>query len=179
MRHGTIGKRGVLALALAAAAVSAGCNEETVLASGEPEFHAAFHRTFTQRDRFGLPAVNTAFVSSGSDKDAFNVAAPADDEANFLATLVATIKARYGLTDAQATALADFVLPDVQPLGDLSGFPNGRRLHDDVIDTELGLIFGVFGPAVPGLQSDGVDGNDVPFLGAFPYLAPPHLPYGG
>ena len=73
-----------------------------------------------------------------------------------------------------ADGLADFVLPDVQGLGDLSGFPNGRQLDDDVIDTVLSLIFGVFGPAVPVLQSDNVDGNDVPFLGTFPYLGSPH-----
>ncbi|MEE8561666.1 MAG: hypothetical protein V3S91_06815 [Gemmatimonadota bacterium] len=29
-------------------------------------------------------------------------------------------------------------------------------------------------PAVPALQSDGVDANEVPFLSTFPYLADPH-----
>ncbi len=132
------------------------------------------NRTLSQADRFGFPAVTTAFVAASADKDAFNLAAPENDEAVFLATLTQTIMARYGLDQAGATGLADFVLPDIQPLGDLSGFPNGRRLEDDVLDTELNLIFGVFGPAVPALQSDGVGGNDVAFLGTFPYLADPH-----
>lgn len=131
--------------------------------------------TVTQVDRFGLPAINTAFVAADADKDVYNASAPADD-AQFLPVASAVIQARYGLTQMQADALADFALPDVQPLGDLSGFPMGRRLSDDVIDAELGLIFGVFGPAVPALQSDGVDANDVPFLGGFPYLAAPSAP---
>ena len=50
------------------------------------------------------------------------------------------------------------------------GFPNGRQLEDDVIDTLLGLIFeGTAGPL-----TDGVDENDEAFLDEFPYLAPPH-----
>lgn len=77
----------------------------------------------------------------------------------------------YSFRSGDALVLA-MTISNVQP----GGFPNGRRLQDDVIDVELGLIFGVFGPAVPSLQSDGVDANDVPFQGAFPYLAAPHTP---
>lgn len=131
-----------------------------------------FGVTVTQVDRFGLPAINTAFVAADADKDVFNASAPANDN-QFLPVASGVIQARYGLTQSQADALADFALPDVQPLGDLSGFPNGRRLEDDVIDVELGLIFGVFGPSVPALASDGVDANDRSF-GAFPYLAGPN-----
>jgi hypothetical protein len=138
----------------------------------EPAMSIIRNQTLVQVDRMGLPAVNTAFVSASADKDAFNRGTPATDEDRFLGTLTQTITARFGLNSAQAGALADFVLPDVLPLGDLSGFPNGRRLADDVIDIELGLIFGVFGPAVPALQSDGVDANDRAF-GGFPHLAPP------
>jgi hypothetical protein len=50
----------------------------------------------------------------------------------------------------------------------------GRKLDDDVIDTELLLIFG--GPAGtsnPGLTKDNVNSNDKAFLGSFPYLAAP------
>jgi hypothetical protein len=130
-------------------------------------------QTLVQVDRMGLPAVNTAFVSSSADKNAFNLGTPATDQQRFIGTLTQTIRTRFGLTGAQAERLADFVLPDVLPLGDLSGFPNGRRLADDVIDVELGLIFGVFGPPVPQLQSDGVDANDIAFMQTFPFLAPP------
>jgi uncharacterized protein DUF4331 len=57
--------------------------------------------------------------------------------------------------------------------GDNGGFPQGRRLADDVTDIELRVIAGFLkGNKVP--LGDGVDQNDVPFLGSFPYVAPPH-----
>jgi hypothetical protein len=57
--------------------------------------------------------------------------------------------------------------------GDLAGFPDGRRLGDDVVDSELRVIGGaLIGKPLP--LGDGVDQNDVPFRSTFPYLAPPH-----
>ena len=57
--------------------------------------------------------------------------------------------------------------------GDLAGFPNGRRLEDDVVDIELQVVAGLLkGNKVP--LGDGVDRNDKPFLSAFPYLAGPN-----
>jgi hypothetical protein len=62
--------------------------------------------------------------------------------------------------------------------GDNAGFPNGRRLGDDVTDVELRVIAGFLLPADQGGKKvplgDGVDQNDVPFLTSFPYVAPPH-----
>ncbi len=162
-----------IALGLSLLALPA-CEETTGPGDEQEAASVIANRTLQQVDRMGLPAVNTAFVSASADKNAFNLGTPATDEANFLGTLTQVITARYGLNAAQAGALANFVLPDVLPLGNLSGFPNGRRLADDVIDTELGLICGVFGPAVPALQSDNVDANDRAFAGQFPYLAAPH-----
>jgi hypothetical protein len=59
--------------------------------------------------------------------------------------------------------------------GDLQGFPNGRRLGDDVIDIALQALEGAAqsGTLVPGL-TDGVDANDVAFGTTFPYVALPH-----
>ena len=61
--------------------------------------------------------------------------------------------------------------------GDLGGFPNGRRLADDVVDIELRVAAGVLVPGydkAPNNQlTDGVDTNDKDFLTAFPYLALP------
>ena len=65
--------------------------------------------------------------------------------------------------------------------GDLCGFPNGRRLLDDVTDIELRALVEGYGPTlnavlgVPNrtpnnLLGDGVDANDRPFLSAFPYI---------
>lgn len=133
------------------------------------------NRDLVQVDRFGFPAVNTAFTDAGDLKDAFNTSAPANDEAVFLDDLAAVIEARYGLDPGSATAVADFVLPDIQPLGNLSGFPfGGRRLEDDVIDIELSALIFPGGPVA--LQSDGVPANDKDFLATFPYLASPHVP---
>jgi hypothetical protein len=60
--------------------------------------------------------------------------------------------------------------------GDNQGFPNGRRLGDDVIDIALQAVAGgtPFTPAqnkAPNNQlGDGVNVNDVAFLGTFPYV---------
>jgi hypothetical protein len=57
--------------------------------------------------------------------------------------------------------------------GDTAGFPNGRRLADDVTDASLRVVGGVLkGNKLP--LGDGVDVNDVPFRATFPYVAPPH-----
>jgi hypothetical protein len=57
--------------------------------------------------------------------------------------------------------------------GDLGGFPDGRRLGDDVVDIELRVIGGaLIGKSLP--LGDGVDHSDVPFRTTFPYVAAPH-----
>ena len=79
--------------------------------------------------------------------------------------------------------------------GDLAGFPNGRRLEDDVTDIELRAFacgYGtVVGPVVQALGEcggnanrspnnllgDGVDKNDRPFHVGFPYAGEPHQGY--
>ncbi|KPM54231.1 hypothetical protein CcI49_05520 [Frankia sp. CcI49] len=60
--------------------------------------------------------------------------------------------------------------------GDTAGYPNGRRLGDDVVDISLQAVEGALLPkppaAVTGL-GDGVDGPDVRFRGWFPYVGLP------
>ena len=52
--------------------------------------------------------------------------------------------------------------------GDLAGYPNGRRLEDDVVDISERAVGGVLiGHSLP--LGDGVDANDVPNQHAFPY----------
>ena len=61
--------------------------------------------------------------------------------------------------------------------GDNAGFPNGRRLTDDVIDISLRAVLGVLLPnhqALADTIGDGVNHNDVSFNTAFPYVAYPH-----
>jgi hypothetical protein len=61
--------------------------------------------------------------------------------------------------------------------GDTQGFPNGRRLADDVTDIELRVIGGaLLKPEDGGKQlplGDGIDQNDKPFRAGFPYVALP------
>ena len=69
--------------------------------------------------------------------------------------------------------------------GDLAGFPNGRRVYDDVVSVELRAIAGVtfslidknFKPdAVAGQLTDGLTpaNLDIQFMPHFPYLGLPH-----
>jgi hypothetical protein len=69
--------------------------------------------------------------------------------------------------------------------GDANGYPNGRRLADDVIDISLQVVEGEL-VGSPNDLGDGVNANDMPFGTAFPYVALPHsgsgsvnAPYGG
>jgi hypothetical protein len=58
--------------------------------------------------------------------------------------------------------------------GDNAGFPNGRRLEDDVVDiAERAVVGKLKGNARADLLGDGVDANDVPHMGTFPYEADP------
>jgi hypothetical protein len=54
--------------------------------------------------------------------------------------------------------------------GDLQGFPDGRRLTDDVTDIALRVVAGAL-KNNPVPLGDGADQNDKPFLSSFPYLA--------
>jgi hypothetical protein len=63
--------------------------------------------------------------------------------------------------------------------GDIAGFPNGRRVGDDVTDVALRVMAGAtpltpqFNTGINAQLTDGVSGNDVPYLSQFPYLASP------
>ena len=72
--------------------------------------------------------------------------------------------------------------------GDLCGYPNGRRLFDDIVDIDLRAFAQGYGAFLNGLLGlpdkspndllgDGVDANDKPFLATFPYVATPHQGY--
>jgi hypothetical protein len=123
-----------------------------------------------QLDRMGNPAVNTVFIPS-AQKNLYNRGRPQTDEQAFGDEIAASLDA-LGTSDENAEILAAVAIPDTLKLNVESsdGFPNGRKLDDDVIDTLLGLIF----EGTPGPLTDGVDENDEPFLDEFPYLAPPH-----
>ena len=63
--------------------------------------------------------------------------------------------------------------------GDNAGYPNGRRVFDDVTDISLRVVAGGvlaapfpgFNPDIGGRLGDGVNVNDFPYLEGFPYVA--------
>jgi hypothetical protein len=59
----------------------------------------------------------------------------------------------------------------------VQGFPNGRRLTDDVIDITLqaaeGVLLADHAKAIEGL-GDAVDKNNVGFKDVFPYIGLPN-----
>lgn len=76
------------------------------------------------------------------------------------------------------TTVAGAVVPDTLTLNlaAASGFPNGRRLPDPVIDVTLAVIFLDLTRHSPGLFASlpvNPAANDVPFRTSFPYLAAP------
>ena len=68
--------------------------------------------------------------------------------------------------------------------GQNDGFPNGRRLGDDVVDIALRAVAGgtpftpAFNESPNNELSDGVDSNDNAFLGTFPYQSTPWQGFG-
>ena len=125
---------------------------------------------FSRVDRAGMPAINTAVISS---KDDYNAGNPADDMANFAGEVIASVDYVHngtgtagefigldaalaslsltpcGASDTDASvgkcidqALSVNALPDTLTI-DLTadaGFPNGRALADPVIDVTLAVL---------------------------------------
>ncbi|HEX2606397.1 MAG TPA: DUF4331 family protein [Flavisolibacter sp.] len=140
--------------------------------------------TYTQKDQMARPAINTVFVGTAK-KDQFNMTIPSQMSAAFKTDFLAKL-AGFGYTqnalgqnaDQFASLLATDVL-NVKMSGTTTFFDGtnvltGRALADDVIDTELLLIFGgPTGTSNPGLTKDNVNANDKAFSSTFPYLATP------
>jgi hypothetical protein len=135
-------------------------------------------------DRFAVPAVNVALVPFNS-KDEYNGGSPLEDQAGrFAAGIVGTLQflgtdaTSIGILANVAVTRGDILRLNLTTANTGSGggnnapaaFPNGRRLRDDVIDTELFLI----NNRQP--LTDNANVNDVPFRDVFPFLAPSQQP---
>ncbi len=122
---------------------------------------------------------------------AFGTADQRDDLiAIFLTGLSGLTKSEKAVPSEQLrlnTAIAPAAQPNRMGVigGDNQGYPNGRRLADDVTDITVraaaGAVYPLFHPTftpdATGVQlGDGVDANDASFRAAFPYLA---LPWSG
>lgn len=144
-----------------------------------------FSGTYVQQDQMARPAINTVFIGAGTPKDDFNESIPSAMGAAYQSVFqdrLLALNAEYttnalGQNAAQLTGLLATDVLNVAKTGTTTFFDGtnvltGRALADDVIDTELLLIFG--GPAGtsnPGLTKDNVAANDKAFSASFPYLA--------
>jgi Domain of unknown function (DUF4331) len=115
--------------------------------------------------------------------------APRNDLAAIFLTGIPGLNRPAHVTPSEMIRLNMAIPPSVSPnplgllAGQLDGFPNGRRLGDDVVDIEIRALAGAtpFTPAFnvsPNNQlGDGVDQNDKSFLATFPYVAHPFPGY--
>ncbi len=112
--------------------------------------------------------------------------APRNDLVAVFLTGVAGLTQPAGGTPNEMLRLNVSIAPSTNPSrlgvlgGDLAGFPNGRRLADDVTDIELRAVAGVlvngYNISPNNRLGDGVDFNDRSFLKEFPYVARPFDP---
>ena len=121
-----------------------------------------------QLDQMGRPAINTVFNNANPhkyDRELFNRTQPAEMVKAGFRDSAEEVLTSLGAADP--AGLAAVLIPDVltYQTSNTAGFLNGRRLANDVIDAELGLVTN------NGITSDCV-GNDSAFPGSWPYLAP-------
>lgn len=137
----------------------------------------------------GKPFVNN-FLPNGGDMLRLNMAVPVTDRNSSDFSSLGLIQAAVlGLTDPTYNTTAD-----LEFIPNMDGFPNGRRLEDDVTRIELQAVSGAVlaavglwyddytaGDANPVTQdlidvltySTGVETNDKAFKSSFPYVASP------
>ena len=140
--------------------------------------------TYNQNDQMARPAINTVFVNA-SRKNEFNTTTPSMMNAAFNAQFQSVLTG-FGYTTnilgLDKTTFASVLVTDVLNVKmsgpttfyDGTNVLTGRALADDVITTELILIFGgATGASNPGLRDDNVNANDKAFLPSFPFLAAP------
>jgi hypothetical protein len=112
-------------------------------------------------------------------------AAPRSDLVSIFLTGIPGVNQPMGVRPSEMIRLNMGFAPSASPnrlgllAGQSDGFPNGRRLGDDVVDIELRALAGgtpftpAFNVSPNNLLGDGVDANDKPFLAHFPYVAHP------
>ncbi|MBC8042109.1 MAG: DUF4331 family protein [Rhizobacter sp.] len=145
-----------------------------------------------------LPITSDAGKLYGGDMLRLNMATPVTPRG----TEDYNTNARFGLIQAAVNGLlaAPYnTTTNIEFIPHMDGFPNGRRLEDDVTTIELQAVGGLvlaavglpFNDAVSGAYADlasaklvgeltynaGPTKNDLALPGAFPYLATPHRGY--
>ena len=175
----------VLHTLLAAACLAlAACDSDTKTVVGPDA-----NRTYTQIERLGNPLVSEVFLAK-RNHGFHNTGKPSTDVANHSAEVKAFVANVAGRNATVQNTIAAVLLPDMLVVQTdkapntagwltwaLANGYGGRRLNEDVVDEGLAAVFGpLLDPdnVSPGLASQHVPTNDVPFMTTFPYLAPAH-----
>ncbi len=155
-------------------------NEKTQVRKGRIKTSGKFR----QVEREGNPAINVALIPFAR-KDEYNFSTPEDDaKGKFANDIVATLTAlgtnatNIGILASVAVTNGDYLRLNTKTanVGSMggnnagAGFPNGRRLADDVIDTILFFV------ANQNTLGDNVNASDVAPRDTFPFLAPSQQP---
>jgi hypothetical protein len=122
---------------------------------------------FFQIDRMGRPFINVAFTKQ-EDKNTFNRIEPIRDRELFTEKLVSVLESfGHNPESAQETALN--LLPDIldYDYSSSEGYPNGRKLTDDIIDIQLAVL-------TNGRVTTDKVGPHQDLSTVFPYLGSPH-----
>jgi hypothetical protein len=146
----------------------------------------------------GKPFINN-FLPTGGDMLRLNMAVPATSRTSADFSSEGIVQAAVlGITDARFNGS-----DSIQFIPNMDGFPNGRRLEDDVTRIELQAVSGIAlaaiglfyddytGPGLLGLNSPlttdlfnvlgyntGISANDTSFRTAFPYVQTPWVGTG-
>ena len=168
--------------------------ETTNVLGGAPNFQ------FTQQDRLARPAINEALATVSQGRHAFNNSVnPSQDATAIGADITRFMNFPAGRSAAISNVLFAVLVPDVM-IADLANMTDkasylgvetggatggkfgGRALTDDVIDIDLGAVFGGI---IPALKLAPDDGKELPqfstdnvgphhnYLNVFPYLGNP------
>lgn len=186
---------------LTAAGVGTSLGAQAVLQRRSPQlfpadvvrsgFTAVGHGRWQTLDRVGNPAVNAVLIPFRR-KDEYNAATPQDDANGLFAGDIVAALTALGTNSTNIGILAGVVVTngdllrlnlntanstlgfgeEIYSTSNYTGFPNGRRPGDDVVDT---ILFFVANQPSGGI-SDNANQNEQPFLSTFPFLSPPHQP---
>lgn len=144
---------------------------------------------YIQIDRSATPALNTVLIPFPRKND-YNNATPLDDSNLVFANSIIASLTALGTNQSNIVILANVAvfkgdylrLNLATPNSSLgfgeritspnyTGFPNGRRIGDDTVDT---LMFFITNQTIA--TGDNVNSNEVPLTTTFPFFGRPHQP---
>lgn len=139
---------------------------------------------FKTIDRMGNPGLNVLVIPFAR-KNEYNFSTPLDDSKGKFANDIIAVLQSLGANSSSVNTLASIYVTNGDFLrintttantgtggGDVAGagFPNGRRLKDDVVDTFLTVV------ANGTTLGDSTSANDVTLNNTFPFVASPQQP---